>query len=174
MKNIISNLFFLIILLSCQSQSSNKNNDNAMKIEKVALTDSSLAIPQNIFWEAKYEIGNPNFRGKTRVVIKSADKKAIVTFTRGEETLSYEQGYAQTEMNQFFESLNKDFPTDYKAKNTTPKPDEDKVIIVFVINNKVNQLEFWHNEKWSNEKLKSLCDLFTKIAQNVSKGKIKY
>ncbi len=120
--------------------------------------------------DIKYAVGNPGFRGRTTVEIDEQDR-ALVVFTRGDHSESYESKLSHEKIIEIQETLEGYVSSTRGPREKTRVPDEDMVTISYGDGKK---LEFPVNLAFSDIGLRRIQDNFSDLIKTVSKNKLKY
>ncbi len=128
---------------------------------------------ENTIWNIRYEVGNEHFRGKTIVELRD-DYSICVTSVRNGETTTFESILPDNEAEAVYQIFVDNF---YENKGKTPplrEPDEDLISIIYQKGHEKHTLITPYHTQWEDQKLKTLISLFSKLAKDVSKGRVTY
>lgn len=155
----------VLIFLNCQ------NNQQTKEKQMDTLQKEAKDIPY--FDYIHYEVGNPNFRGQTKININHSGELSL-KFKKGQENMSFKHHLSHQEMEQLIVLLQTNNPCDLSSSDTPGQPGAAKIHLIFSKNKQLCSSNIWYNEQWKNPILRNLVVFFNNIANQVSEGKVKY
>lgn len=132
-----------------------------------------MANPVSENWKIKYEVGNPHFGGKTIVELNS-DKEIHVQVILGDVVSQYQSRLKEKEAASIFNTFIENFYEKNESGNTALEPDEEIINIYFTKGDILYQHISPSNTQWHDQRLRNLVLLFSKLAFEVSGGKVKF
>lgn len=121
----------------------------------------------------RYEIGNPNFRGRTTVEV-TGDRQVTVRFEMGTQTDTYKGTLSEADFADFQKMLQANSPLSIKSAQTLGKPGEARIRLTVRTNQEEQSTEFWNSEQWQIPTLRNLVNRFNQLATTISGGKVRY
>ena len=144
--------------------------DAPQETTAVTSTGPALASADDSF---DYQVGNPNFKGRTHVHV-TGDGTADVSRERGGKTESFKGTVPAAKLKALRESLTKHPVSGYKTGNRPLVPDESTIDLVVVTGGAKVTSSIPDNDRHTIAPLGELVDLVNEIAAPGSGGKIEY
>lgn len=158
MKSLLFIFTGLILLSACnlptESKQSSDNNGNKIMNS-----------------EAKYQVGNPHFKGQTTVEVKN--NEILVSFLQGENTKEYKGKLSEVEASKFWENLTATNICSFNS-DRAGIPGEAKILFSLKSETETCQTEVWESDRSENKDLQEAINLFQNLAKEVSKGEVQY
>jgi len=121
----------------------------------------------------RYEVGNPNFRGRTTVEV-FGNGQLTVRFEQGERKDVYTGQLLDDQFVSFQQTLQANPPLSLESSQTMGKPGEDRIRLTIMDNGREETIEFWNSEQWQIPALRTLVTTFQQIASDISDGNVRY
>lgn len=162
-------LMYLItfLILPCGSCQSSPEKEAAPKVKKTDMKANAK------FDFIRYEVGNPNFEGKTIVEVLTGGG-TTVSFLQGKKEEKYEGAIPAADLKSFYQLLETNNPCALKPSTKPGTPGTAIIKITFSESGTVCSSRNWNDEQWENEKLKKWVVYFNTLASQVSNGKVEY
>jgi hypothetical protein len=119
----------------------------------------------------RYQVGNPDFEGRTVVVIRG-DGTATVEFVRETEKMSFNKPLDPERFEQIRSTLFD--PRQLTPSTRNPAPDEAEIQIEITVGDRVWSVTFRDQDRWNQTNLQKDVDLFETVAREVSDGSIQF
>lgn len=179
MWNNLMNLLVAISLTACQASLSTPEQTVLQPTEPSNLSSMSMDSKDSGLLQTpdsfiRYEVGNPNFHGRTTVEVKG-NGSVTVRFQRGSQDDRYTGTLSNEALENLRQTLQTHNPQSLQSSRSTGVPDEARIRFTMGGATESEQVtELWHNEQWNNPDLRSLVVAFTNLAKQVSGGKVQY
>lgn len=177
-KNLI-NLLVAIFLAACEASLFTPNQTVLKPTEPLNLSSMSMASEDSGILKSaesfiRYEVGNPNFHGRTTVEVKG-NGSVTVRFQRGGQDNLYTGTLSDEALEKFRQTLQSHNPQSLQPSRSTGVPDEARIRFTIGGGEESEHVtELWNNEQWNNPALRSLVVAFTNLAKQISGGKVQY
>jgi len=133
----------------------------------------TAAVLANANDSLEYQVGNPDFEGRT-VVRVAGDGSAEASFERGGKTQRYQGRVPAAKLQALRDSLTSHPIDRYKPAKRKPVPDEAALEFTLVTGGTRAHAGFLSTDRHTIDALGDLVDLIQDIASKISGGKIKY
>ncbi len=158
----LSLLFFVTIYYSgCSYHPIDKND---LEHNNVLNSKNTWTMYKSV----KYEVGNPNFRGRTTVEILR-DKEVHVLHVQGENSEKYKGLLDDGEFSKIMDTLSETRPCTFNDGGRLGKPGEVKVKFTITTESDECSSEVWLNEQWENSNMRKVVGIFEELAKSYAK-----